>query len=162
MSIGGWPGHRQGMSNDLSITFSVDASPERVIAATQDVRAWWGAGIDGASDRVGDTFHYRHDDLHDSTQEVVELVPGVRLVWRVTAAHLSFVAHPREWEGTHIRFEAAPRDGRTELRFTHVGLTPAAECFDMCSKGWGYYVGESLHALLATGRGSPDPVDKMR
>jgi uncharacterized protein YndB with AHSA1/START domain len=37
-----------------------------------------------------------------------------------------------------------------------VGLVRASECFEACSKGWSYYVGKSLHAWIATGKGQPD------
>lgn len=47
------------------------------------------------------------------------------------------------------------RDGKTELRVTHVGLVPEFECFDACSRGWSFYIGESLRDLLTTGTGQP-------
>jgi len=42
------------------------------------------------------------------------------------------------------------------LTFTHVGLVPEYECFEVCSDGWGTYVGQSLRALITTGKGMPN------
>jgi hypothetical protein len=40
---------------------------------------------------------------------------------------------------------------------THVGLSPALECYDNCSGGWGFYFNRSLRKLITTGVGEPDP-----
>jgi Activator of Hsp90 ATPase homolog 1-like protein len=147
---------------DLTTTFSVDRSPEQVFAAISNVREWWGAGIEGAADKIGDEFMYRHKDLHVSTQKLAEAIPGKKLVWLVTDANLSFTKDTGEWKGTQLSFEIAPIGSRTEVRFTHVGLGPECECFEACTKGWNHYVGESLRALLTTGAGKPDPVSVHR
>lgn len=146
----------------LTLSFTVDRSPADVFAAVSDVRRWWGAGIEGATAKVGDEFTYRHADLHLSRQKLVEVVPDQRLVWKVTDANLSFVRSPGEWKGTELRFDLVPVAAGTEVRFSHVGLGPECECYEECSKGWAYYVGESLRALLATGTGKPDAVEVYR
>jgi hypothetical protein len=70
-------------------------------------------------------------------------------------ARLTFTANQREWEGTEVVFEIAKRGQRTEVRFTHVGLVPAFECFDGCSSAWAFYVNESLKGLITGAGGSP-------
>lgn len=141
---------------DFTLTFSVSESPERVFDAVMNVRGWWSEAVEGGTDRVGDEFTYQHGDLHRSTQVLVESLRARRAVWRVSEAHLSFVDDASEWEGTQLRFEVTPREGATELRFTHAGLVPRSECYGACSKGWGFYVGESLRSLITTGTGRPD------
>jgi hypothetical protein len=47
-------------------------------------------------------------------------------------------------------------DGGTETRFTHLGLIPEYECFDVCSDAWGFYVNTSLRSLITTGAGQPN------
>jgi hypothetical protein len=37
----------------------------------------------------------------------------------------------------------------TDVRLTHVGLTPESECIDACTKSWEHYAGEQLPALIA-------------
>jgi hypothetical protein len=78
-------------------------------------------------------------------------------VWHVTDAKLNFVKDKTEWNGTEIVFEITRKRGKTELRFTHVGLVPTVECYGGCSGAWGYYVNDSLRSLIATGKGQPNP-----
>jgi len=143
-------------NNNLNITLSFDQTPAQVFAAINDVRGWWSANLEGSSAHVGDEFRYRHGDIHDSSQRVIEAVPGKKVEWLVTDARLSFTKDKREWVGTHVQFEIVPTARGSELRFTHLGITPESECFDRCSKGWGFYVGTSLKELIANGVGQPD------
>jgi uncharacterized protein YndB with AHSA1/START domain len=136
--------------------FLVDQSPEEVFGAINDVRAWWSGSIEGDTDRLGAEFRYRYEDLHDSTQKLAELVPGRKIVWRVTESHLSFVEDQRGWKGTDIVFEIAQKGGRTEVHFTHAGLTPSCECYEACSQGWTAMV-DNLRERIVTGEPQPDP-----
>lgn len=140
---------------DFTTTFSVDRSPAAVFEAINDVRGWWGDGVEGTNDSVGDVFTYRVADIHYSKLQVVELVPDERVVWRVLENHLSYVDDQSEWIGTTIRFEIVPGDGQTEVRFAHAGLVPAFECFDVCSSAWGSLMHGSLRSLITTGTGRP-------
>ena len=140
----------------FTTTFTVDQSPAEVMAGIANVRGWWGAGIEGASAKLGDEFTYRYEDLHQSTQRLVELVPDKKIVWLVTDAYLSFAKDKHEWQGTRLVFEIARKNDRTEVRFTHEGLVPTFECFGACSNAWGGYVGGSLKSLIASGRGQPN------
>lgn len=140
------------MDGSLGTRFKVAKTPAEVFAAINDVRGWWGGKIEGESERVGARFSYRYEDMHTSTQEVTELVPGQKVVWHVVEADLSFVANRGEWAGTDIVFEIVPMGAETELRFTHQGLVPAFECFADCSNGWGFYVGGSLRQFIETGK----------
>jgi hypothetical protein len=144
-------------SNDLSETITVAASPDAVYAAINNVRGWWSGIIEGSSAAVGDSFSYRFKDMHHSTQEVIELVPGRHVAWKVLDSKLSFLEDKSEWTGTTITFELSEKDGGTELRFTHHGLNPASECWDACSSGWGGLIRGNLRTLIETGRTSPAP-----
>lgn len=148
---------------NLSITFTVDRTAEQVFDAIKNVRGWWSEGAEGSTERIGDEFTYRHKDIHYSRHRLVEVIPGKQLVWNVLDdAYLKFTKDPNEWKGTQLRFEISRSSDATEVRFTHVGLTRAHECFDKCSKGWGYYVGESLRRLITTGTGQPDQKQDAR
>jgi hypothetical protein len=138
-----------------SKTIVVDRDPEVVFAAVNSIRDWWLEQIEGENSKVGDVFSFEVKGLHYSRIQVTELVPGTRVVWRVLENRMSFVEDQTEWVGTEIRFELSEKDGVTELRFTHDGLTPDYECFDICSNAWGMYVGDSLRNLITTGRGNP-------
>ncbi len=144
--------------SDFTISFTVDQAPDAVFAAINDVRAWWSGSLDGETGVPGATFSYRYEDVHVSTQTVSELVPVRRVVWHVDDARLSFTSEPDEWVGTDITFEILPLDAATEVRFTHVGLTPRKECYEKCSGAWTFYVSNSLRSLITTGVGSPNPL----
>jgi hypothetical protein len=45
----------------------------------------------------------------------------------------------------------------TQIRFTHVGLVPDYECYDLCRDAWGTYIRDSLRSLIQTGKGRPSP-----
>jgi len=141
---------------DFTTAFLVDQSPEEVFDAVRNVRGWWSEAIEGATDRVGGKFKYRHADLHRSTQKITELVPGRKVAWRVLDSELSFVRDGAEWKGTDIVFDIARKGAKTEVRLTHRGLVPALECFEACSGGWAFYFSDSLRRLITTGKGQPD------
>jgi uncharacterized protein YndB with AHSA1/START domain len=142
---------------NLTISFTTDRTPEEVFAAVSDVRSWWSAEIDGPTGELGAQFTYRYQDIHRSTQQITEFVPGQRIAWHVTDGYLNFVEDKAEWIGTDITFDIAPVTDGTEVRFTHVGLVPQQECFDSCSPAWNFYIATSLRNRIATGRGEPNP-----
>lgn len=147
-------------AEDFTTSFEVDQTPEEVFDAINNVRAWWSGEIDGSTDKLGEVFTYRYKDLHRTTQKITELVPGKRVVWHVTEAQLNFVEDKNEWNGTDVVFDIIPKGDKTEVRFTHVGLVPAFECYGGCSGAWGYYVNDSLRNLITTGKGQPNEKEK--
>jgi uncharacterized protein YndB with AHSA1/START domain len=143
-------------NKDFTTSFTVDQSPEQVFAAVNSVRDWWSGEIDGPTDKLGAEFTYRYKDVHRSTQKITEFVPGKKIVWSIDDAQLNFVKDKTEWNGTKVTFEIARKDDKTELRFTHVGLVPAFECYGGCSGAWGFYINDSLRKLITTGKGEPN------
>jgi hypothetical protein len=146
-------------TNDYTTSFSVEQTPEQVFAAINNVRGWWSGEIDGRTDKLGAEFTYRYQDVHRSSQRITELVPGKKVVWHVLDAKINFVKDKAEWNGTDIIFEITKKGDKTELRFTHVGLVPAIECYGKCAGAWGFYINDSLHSLITTGKGDPNPTE---
>ena len=137
----------------FTTTFVVDKSPQEVFDAVTNVRAWWTGEVEGRSAKVGDEFTFRYEDIHRSRQRVVESIPGAQVAWLVTEAHLAFAKDPAEWVGTRIFFDISAEGRKTRLRFTHVGLSPACDCYDACHDGWTFYIQRSLRSLIVTGKG---------
>jgi hypothetical protein len=135
---------------------SVDQTPEEVFCAINNVRGWWSEDIEGAADKVDDEFTYRYADAHRCRIKVTELVSGERIAWRVLDNYFDFTQDKGEWKDTEIRFEIAAQGDKTEIRFTHIGLVPEYECFDVCSNSWSFYLFTSLRALIRTGQGLPN------
>jgi hypothetical protein len=52
------------------------------------------------------------------------------------------------------------KDGQTVVHFTHQGLVPQYECFNVCSNAWGPYINRSLWSLIMTGKGHPNHREK--
>lgn len=147
--------------HNFTTSFTVDRTPDAVFAAINNVRGWWSQNVSGPTDKAGEAFDYRYRDLHRCRIRVVELVPGRKVAWHVEHNHFSFTSDDTEWTGTDIVFDIAERDGKTEVRFTHVGLVPDYECYDVCSDGWGTYIEGSLRSLIVSGEGQPNVGEPM-
>jgi hypothetical protein len=135
----------------------VDQTPEEAFNAINNVRGWWSENIEGSTDKLGAEYSYRYQDLHFCKIKITELVPGKRIAWHVLDNRFNFTKDKNEWKGTDISFEISKRGNQTEVRFTHQGLVPEYECFDVCSNAWGSYINGSLRSLITTGRGKPNP-----
>ena len=143
-------------NQNYSISFAVDQSPEKVFNAINNVRGWWSGEIEGETDKLGAEFTYRYQNMHRSKQKITELVPNKKVAWHVLDSSLSFLKDKSEWTGTDIVFNVLAKDGKTEVRFTHVGLAPQIECYGTCSNAWSMLVNGNLRKLITTGKTQPD------
>lgn len=143
-------------TTDFTTTFVTAHSPEQVFHAVNNVRGWWSENIEGHTDRAGAEFLYGYKDVHVCKMKITEFVPDEKVVWQVLNNHFSFTKDKTEWVGTRIIFSIAEKNGQTELRFTHEGLTPAYECYEVCHDAWTSYIQGSLKNLIETGEGKPN------
>ena len=142
-------------AKDYTFTFTVDASAHEVFEKINSVTKWWTEELEGNSKKLNDEFTVRFGDVHVSTQKLVEVIPGKKVVWLVTDSQLNFIKDKQEWTGTKISFEIVEKDNKTIIRFIHHGLVPGIECFGACSSAWGDYINNSLRNLVNTGKGQP-------
>lgn len=145
---------------DFTLTFMFDQSPKEVFDAVCNVRAWWSESLEGQSAQLNDVFIYRHGDIHYSKHQLTEVKPNEKVVWDTLDSRLSFVEKQNEWNGTRLFFEISSQGHQTKLVITHKGLVPSFQCYEGCSKGWTYYLSNSLVPLITTGKGQPDLKNK--
>jgi hypothetical protein len=118
-----------------------------------NVRGWWsglhGEEFEGRSEKLNDEFTFRAGKgAHYSKQKLVELVANKRIAWLVTESHLSFLEETAEWTGSRLVFDISSKGDHTEVVFTHEGLTPEVECYDMCAPTWTLYLQNKLLPLV--------------
>src|SRR6185437_3728763 len=118
----------------------VDQTPEEVFNAINNVRGWWSESVEGNTAKLDEQFLYYYKDVHISKMKIVEFIPNQKVVWLVLENHFNFTSDKSEWNGTKIIFEISEQAGKTELRFTHEGLVPAYECYDVCHDAWTSYI----------------------
>lgn len=143
-------------TSDFTTTIVVDKSPNEVFEAINNVRAWWSECVEGSTDQLNAEFLYYYKDVHISKMKIVTFVPNQKVVWQVLENHFNFTKDSTEWNGTQIVYEIFEKGKQTELHFTHVGLVPSYECYDVCHDAWTSYIQGSLKDLITTGKGRPN------
>jgi len=142
--------------NSYTTSIFVNNSPAEVYKAINNVRGWWSEEIVGKTDELQAEFFYHYKDVHLSKMVIVELVPNKKVVWFVKDNDFNFVNDKTEWKGTKIVFEISKTGDKTQLIFTHHGLVPGYECYDICKDAWSSYIQGSLKNLITTGKGEPN------
>ncbi len=147
-------------NKNYTTSFTVDHSPEEVFNAINNVRGWWSENVEGDTDKQNAVFYYHYQDVHRCTFKITELVPGKKVKWRVLLNDFSFIKDKAEWNGTEVVFEISRKADKTEVRFTHAGLVPEYECYDVCEDAWNTYINHSLYDLITKGKGDPTQKDQ--
>lgn len=143
-------------NKNLHFTYQVDQSATEVFNAITNVSKWWTENLQGHSAALNDEFTVQFDDMHVSTQRLIEVIPNKKIVWLVTDSRLSWILQKDEWTGTKVVFEISNQGNKTQIEFTHIGLLPEVECYDGCADAWNQYVCASLFKLITTGKGQPE------
>ncbi|MHA4739403.1 SRPBCC family protein [Dyadobacter sp. MSC1_007] len=144
-------------ANDFTTSIDVNQSPKEAFDAINNVRGWWSERIDGGTAKLNDEFTYQRKELHKCTMRIVEMIPDKKVVWLVLDNYFNFTEDQTEWNGTKIEFEISGKDNQTHIQFTHRGLVPEFECYNICHDAWSFYIKESLRGVITTGKGQPNP-----
>ena len=144
-------------TSDFTTTLLVEQTPTEVFNAINNVRGWWSEEIEGNTDNLNDEFTYHYQDVHRCKMKIIELIPDKRVVWLVLDNYFNFTKDKSEWIGTKIIFELTQKEDKTQIRFTHQGLVPQYECFEVCKDAWSIFILDSLRYLITTGKGQPSP-----
>jgi hypothetical protein len=147
-------------TRDFTTTIQVDKTPKEAFNAINIVRGWWSEEIEGSTDKLNAEFDYHYEDVHRCKMKIIEFIPNEKVVWHVLDNYFKFTEDKSEWKDTKIIFEISTKNNKTQIRFTHLGLVPEYECFDICRKAWTQYIGQSLFNLITTGNGQPNATEK--
>lgn len=123
---------------------------------TSGLCRWWSDRIEGDSREIGDVFKVCFDTSH-KTFCVEDIAPGERVIWKCIDSHLDLadLQNRSECNGTNLRWEIERREGISNLKLSHEGLSPKLECFAVCKAGWAQYINGSLLPLLNGKSGHP-------
>jgi hypothetical protein len=136
-------------NHSFTTTIEVPQSPAEVFNAIRDVPKWWSKDFEGNSIHLHDEFVICHPGQHYSKQQLIELIPGKKIVWLVTASTMDWLENDKhEWTNTKMIFEIIPNGNMTQLHFTHEGLVPAKACYARCKEGWNMVIRERLFNFI--------------
>src|SRR5262245_59949834 len=144
-------------TQNFTASFLVDQTPKEVYEAINNVRGWWSEEIEGGTHHLNDEFTYHYKDVHICRMKLVEVIPNKKVAWQVLSNYFNFTKDKSELTSTKIIFEISEMNGKTQLHFTHEGLTREYACYDACNAGWSNYIKKSLYNLVTTGKGQPNP-----
>lgn len=119
-------------------------------ATTQSLELWWGK-TDTAVAKVGDEFRTSFGKAFWEFK-ISELVPNEKVTWECVDGQPEF---EHEWVGTKLHWNISTDGNETHLSFTHEGLTPSFECYDVCAPTWDMFISTSLKSFVETGKGMP-------
>ncbi|MDO3641677.1 SRPBCC domain-containing protein [Mucilaginibacter sp. L3T2-6] len=140
----------------LTATIVVDKTPKEAFDAILNIKKWWSENIEGETSNIGDEFTYSAKTLHRCRMKLAEAIPNKKITWEVLDNYFSFTNDQTEWVGTKITFDITQEDDKTKVQFTHLGLVPGHECYEVCEGAWIDYITNSLYNLIATGTGYPN------
>ena len=143
-------------TSDFSTNLLVDQTPTEALGAILNMRGWWSEEIEGDTDKLNAIFKYHYKDIHYCEMKMVTLIPDKKVAWLVLDNRFSFIEDQREWVNSQLTFDISRKGNKTEIKFTHVGLSPEDECYDVCQDGWNNYIKNSLRNFITTGKGQPN------
>ncbi len=135
-------------------TITVNASAEEVMKKISQINLWWVANFTEKAEKLNDKFHVPMGRTFVDFQ-ITELVPNKKIVWKVIDCNLPWLKDTKEWNNTEVVFEIYEKGNTTQIDFTHIGLVPGIECYDICEEGWNGHITKSLVKLINEGKGMP-------
>jgi hypothetical protein len=124
--------------------------------AIKNFRAWWSEEIEGNTDKLGETFFYHYKDVHLCKLKLIEEIANKKLVYLVMDNEFNFTKDKTEWVNTKLIFDISKEGEHSKITFTHEGLIPQYECYEVCNDAWTGYIQGSLKNLIETGTGKPN------
>ncbi len=134
-------------NKDYHRTITVNASKEEAMKKISQINCWWKKDFSGSAEQLNDAFTVPFGEPSFVDFVVSEFVPGKKTVWKVTDCYLPWFLDKKEWNNTEVVFELSEENTKTKINFTHVGLSPEIECYDVCEKGWNGHINTLLEFI---------------
>lgn len=132
-------------------TITVNTSAEDAMKKISQVNFWWKKDFSGSAEKLNDKFIIPFGNPSFVDFVVSEFVPGKKVVWKVTDCYLQWFQDKKEWNNTEVVFQLSEEKDKTKIDFTHIGLVPEIECYDVCEKGWDGHI-NNLVLFINEGR----------
>jgi hypothetical protein len=135
----------------------VDIDKKSVFRAlTNEISNWWST-VAGTYDKVGDQFRVSFGAESFWLLKVKSLDEPNKVVWECIESHQdhNLKGIDEEWINTLLYWTITEAKGITKIDFLHDGLLSNGVCYEVCSKGWDFYILESLKNYLENGKGKP-------
>jgi uncharacterized protein YndB with AHSA1/START domain len=132
----------------------IQASPSRVLEALttkEGIAGWWTQDVDCNSDTREATFRFAKPQGLMAVTFKVERADESGVVMTCIREQ-----HNADWLGTKLEFKLRGAGAATRVVLLHAGYRAKNEVYEMCTKGWGYFLA-SLQSYLQTGKGTPHP-----
>lgn len=150
------PADRRGASYRRRLELAAPvATVYRALTTPEGLRGWWTQTSETGT-READAIDVHFGPVW-KRMRIERLVADRTVRWHCVDANLiaAGVRDPREWVDTSLIFRlVAVAPDRCTLHFEHLGLTPAVDCYAICSAGWEQFLG-SLRRYVETGTGAP-------
>jgi len=123
------------------------------------INLWWRKDYSGTAVKLNDKFTVPFGELNGEISFVdfviSEFVPNKKVVWKVIDCDLPWFKDKKEWNNTEVVFNFSEENGKTKIAFTHIGLVPEVECYEVCEKGWDGHITKDLEKFINEGKTIP-------
>lgn len=121
-------------------TIMVNGSAKEAMKKIGMIDQWWRKDFKGTVEKLNDTFRVPFGEPSYVDFKVTEFTPSKKMVWNVTDCYLQWFQDKKEWNNTNLIFQLSEQNGKTKIDFTHEGLVPEIECYEICEKGWNGHI----------------------
>jgi hypothetical protein len=149
-----WADKAKRGNENFHRVITVHASAKEVMKKISQINCWWVKNISGKTEKLNDQFHVPMGKTFIDFQ-ITELDPDKRVVWKVTNSYIYWLQDKHEWTNTEVVFEVSEKGNTAQVDFTHIGLVPGIECYQVCDEGWNGHITQSLMSFINKGKGMP-------
>lgn len=117
---------------DIYHNFIVKSTPQKVFDTFCNplgLDSWWTLRSAGKP-VLGNVYTFYFGPEHDWRAEVIHVIPGMELTWKMKTAM-------NDWIPTTVGFKLTPLDNYTSVAFFHKGWQEANEHFGITTFCWG-------------------------